>query len=248
MVALERRLYRLLLRLHPAAFRNQFAREMALDYDDALRTLGAARLWADLLRSLVHQWTEPTFFPRAADAPIPLHPLLTGQYLMIGSDMLTPFELARGSVLFAVLIFALGFAANIQNNQTMSRLRNVAVNQNHTGLGYAGNPTSKAAASEGERDTTSSDSQLYMVARSPSSAYHFPRAKNRQVHGWGLRRGIRIWSLAELSWWELLLRCTLVSAVIWLISFALRSSRSLGMRAVLTALGLLGVAVSVAFR
>ena len=49
--------YRAIVRLHPADFRNEFGREMVLDFEDALQSYGLGRLWSDLLWSLVRQWS-----------------------------------------------------------------------------------------------------------------------------------------------------------------------------------------------
>jgi len=54
--AVQRRIYGTVLRLHPAPFR-QFARQMLLDFDDALPQRGFTQLLADAIVSLARQWT-----------------------------------------------------------------------------------------------------------------------------------------------------------------------------------------------
>ena len=131
MLVLKRRLYRLILRLHPASFRNRFAREMSLDFEDALATYGFSRLLADATHSLLRQWTTPVFSPSREQAPIPSHPLLAGHYMPLTDVPLTPFELLRGSMLFAVLLFMLSLAFNARiNHSTARNLRGLPANQN----------------------------------------------------------------------------------------------------------------------
>ena len=51
-----RSLYRLLLKLHPPAFRERFAEEMLWIFDEAAATQGVPRLFADAFVSLMRQW------------------------------------------------------------------------------------------------------------------------------------------------------------------------------------------------
>ena len=51
-----RSLYRLLLNLHPPAFRERFAEEMLWIFDEAAGTQGVSRLFADAVISLMRQW------------------------------------------------------------------------------------------------------------------------------------------------------------------------------------------------
>jgi cytoskeletal protein RodZ len=48
--------YRLLLALHPSAFRARFEGEMLLTFEDALGSEGGFRLLLDAVRSLLRQW------------------------------------------------------------------------------------------------------------------------------------------------------------------------------------------------
>jgi uncharacterized protein (TIGR03435 family) len=129
----KRRLYQLILRLHPAAFRNRFAREMSLDFEDALATYGFSRLLLDATRSLFRQWAAPIFSPSREQAPIPSHPLLAGQYMPLTDTPLTPFELLRGSLLFAVLLFLLSLAFSARTNRVAGgSFQGLPANQNTT--------------------------------------------------------------------------------------------------------------------
>jgi hypothetical protein len=51
-----RTVYKFLLRLHPPAFRRQFAAEMLWIFDEAAKTSGAPALVADGFISLIRQW------------------------------------------------------------------------------------------------------------------------------------------------------------------------------------------------
>jgi hypothetical protein len=53
---MSRRLYRLLVRLHPPAFRREFAAEMLWIYDQAVAESGGGALVLDAFVSLVRQW------------------------------------------------------------------------------------------------------------------------------------------------------------------------------------------------
>jgi uncharacterized protein (TIGR03435 family) len=108
------RLYGLIVRMHPADFRDEFGREMMLDFDDALHTYGVGRLWRDALRSLARQWSA-RILSSASDPISASRPsLLAGQYVMIREERLTMIELVRGLVvsvtLFALCLFGLGGA------------------------------------------------------------------------------------------------------------------------------------------
>ncbi len=67
-----RSLYRLLLNLHPPAFRERFAEEMLWIFDEAAATQGAPQLFADVFASLMRQWVvrpESWHMPLAAVVP-----------------------------------------------------------------------------------------------------------------------------------------------------------------------------------
>jgi D-alanyl-D-alanine carboxypeptidase len=69
--SMYRSLYRLLLKLHPVAFRERFAEEMLWIFDEASATHGTPRLFADAFVSLMRQWIvrrESWHMPLAAAA------------------------------------------------------------------------------------------------------------------------------------------------------------------------------------
>ncbi len=53
---MTRVLYRCLVRMHPAAFRQQYAGEMLWIFDEVASAQGVARLFADGFLSLARQW------------------------------------------------------------------------------------------------------------------------------------------------------------------------------------------------
>ena len=114
MHTLYRRIYRLLLRLHPPTFRNEFACEMALDFEDALHTYGFGHLLLDAASSLARQWSVHVI----SDAPNPVSArrpsLLAGDYVIVHDRAITALELGRGilasTVMFALCISALSIS------------------------------------------------------------------------------------------------------------------------------------------
>jgi uncharacterized protein (TIGR03435 family) len=118
MNTLHRRIYRLLLCLHPAAFRNEFAREMALDFEEAQHTYGLARLFLDAFSSLVRQWSagvssaapDPIFVPRPS--------LLAGNYVMVQNKSLTPLQLGLGLIGSAAQLALCLFALSASSGHT----------------------------------------------------------------------------------------------------------------------------------
>jgi uncharacterized protein (TIGR03435 family) len=105
-----RRVYRLLLWMHPKAFREEFGPEMAMDFEDGVRDGKAGALYWDGVVSLGRQWMlrggAPAAQVRAVEGPC----LLSGRYGMIGVDRLTPFELLRGMVVSTAIIAVLALA------------------------------------------------------------------------------------------------------------------------------------------
>jgi imidazolonepropionase-like amidohydrolase len=101
---MQRRSYRLLLHLHPPSFRNRFAEEMLLDYQDLLRDTGALQLTADLIQSLAKQWIE-TLLSGLCSRPAEARPaFLTGNCALEFHPPMSPLEVARGFAL-SVLLF-----------------------------------------------------------------------------------------------------------------------------------------------
>ncbi len=105
------RAYRLLLRLHPATFYDQFAREMALDFEDALQTYGVSHLFLDAARSLARQWFVSIFSADPASIFGPRPSLLAGNYVMVCNRSLTPLKFLLGLIAsvtqLALCLFAL---------------------------------------------------------------------------------------------------------------------------------------------
>src|SRR5258708_14477161 len=105
---LQRRLYGVIVRLHPAAFRNEFGREMMIDFEDALASNGFEALCLDGLLSLGRQWAVCAFPGAAEQEHITRQSLLAGQYVTVSQGCLTMFDLARASVLSVMLFLAIG--------------------------------------------------------------------------------------------------------------------------------------------
>jgi uncharacterized protein (TIGR03435 family) len=98
--------------MHPADFRNEFGREMMLDFEDALHSYGLGRLGPDVLWSMVRQWSACVLSGGPEQSPALRPSLLAGQYVMIREERLTMIELGRGLVvtvtIFALCMFGLG--------------------------------------------------------------------------------------------------------------------------------------------
>ena len=63
---IKRRIYQLLLRMHPPAFRERFADEMLWLFDETLGDAGLFKLYTDAACSLVKQHTANDSVPRSA--------------------------------------------------------------------------------------------------------------------------------------------------------------------------------------
>ena len=236
MLPLKRRLYQLILRLHPASFRDRFAREMSLDFEDALATYGFPRLLADAAGSLGRQWTAaPISFARTAPvAPSPLHPLLAGQYLVLEGEPLTPFELLRGTLLFAVMLFVLSLALKHGGNYIHSgHLPGLPTNQTDTlqrpqdgpFMPTPGDPSRNAVLIHPDRN----------LSLHPESARYFVRTEGHSRD-----------PLSE-TWGRFFLRCAVISAIVWLTSLLVRRNRGIGVRVAFVALGMIAVVLASAY-
>jgi hypothetical protein len=73
---IKRRIYRLLLRLHPPAFRERFADEMLWLFDETLGDAGLFKLYTDAAYSLVKQHTANE--PGPPSAPQLFHAVYIG--------------------------------------------------------------------------------------------------------------------------------------------------------------------------
>ena len=92
-----RRIYQLLLALHPAAFRERFAEEMLWVFDQSVADTGACHALADGALSVMKQWAANDVRPSPA----------RGMFGRLPSQSLSPQLLAQVTIVAA--LFALGF-------------------------------------------------------------------------------------------------------------------------------------------
>lgn len=105
MKTFQRRSALLLLRLHPSSFRERFAVEMLLDYEDLCHYHGFVWLSLDLFLSLLRQWGL-LFRAKIWPEPVTSRPaFLAGDYSLGFQAPLTPLEIMRGFA-FSVLFFS----------------------------------------------------------------------------------------------------------------------------------------------
>jgi uncharacterized protein (TIGR03435 family) len=240
------RIYSSVLRLHPLAFRDEFGREMERDFDDALGERGFAPLLGDAFLSVARQWRTRAFAAPEMAQPTPSRPLLAGQYLAVDrGSSLTAFDLARAALLSLLLVLTIGFAAGIPNRRVIADLQTVRVSHDG-GIDTGGNNPPPAGNNDGRREASG--------AREPESTSSYGTAlhgKGRvrlhpEATGWSLRPRTRVvWQAPSLA--DAVRQFAMISVVVWLTSFFLRCSPGIGRRMLLTALGLLGLAASVAF-
>jgi uncharacterized protein (TIGR03435 family) len=166
MSSFRRRLYRAIVRMHPADFRDEFGREMMLDFEDALHTYGLGRLWRDVLWSLARQWSACVLSSASDPISAPRPSLLAGQYVMIREERLTMIELGRGLVvsvtLLALCMFGMGGAP--RDARRAVDLPIVYASSSTTATGRNANRDSPQPAGE----SSSSDSKL---SRGAGSAF-----------------------------------------------------------------------------
>jgi hypothetical protein len=237
MLSLKRRLYRLILRLHPAAFRARFAREMSLDFEDALATYGFPRLLLDATGSLFRQWTTaPVFSATRPQAPTSSHPLLAGHYIVLEGDPLTPLELLRGTVLFALMFFTLAFALSHGGNYIRAG-RNIGLG------GGIGNLSQRPSAPLANAPAPAPDSSQTSIVPTSSLPSQYAMA-NRTGHTIYVNPATQAIGRQTESWKEFFLRCAIVSAIVWLTSFLVRRARGIGIRIAFAAAGLFAVAIA----
>ncbi len=102
-----RKCYSLLLRLHPAAFRQRFGQEMLAIFDEVAVCQGARGLFLDAGVSLFRQWVlRPEF--RTADACIPV-PAGAPGFTSLEDYRMRPVAVMYGSVLSVFLFWAVIF-------------------------------------------------------------------------------------------------------------------------------------------
>jgi uncharacterized protein (TIGR03435 family) len=104
MTLLQRRLYRLLVRLHPTEFRHDSGRDMELDFEDASAHTRFATLYLDALISLGRQWLESSLSGGADRGTAQKASLLAGQYTTFGDEPLAALQLGRGLLAALMLI------------------------------------------------------------------------------------------------------------------------------------------------
>ena len=101
----QRRCALWLVRLHPSSFRQRFAVEMLLDYEDLCRSHGCVWLSLDLLLSLFRQWGVLVQARIWREPAMSRPAFLAGDYALGFQTLLTPFEVTRG-LASSVLLFA----------------------------------------------------------------------------------------------------------------------------------------------
>jgi len=92
-----RRVYQLLLALHPAGFRERFAQEMLWVFDQSVADTGVCHALADGTLSAMKQWAANDVSPRADD----------GMFGRVPTQSLSPQLLAQVTILATIV--ALGF-------------------------------------------------------------------------------------------------------------------------------------------
>jgi hypothetical protein len=70
----NRMVYRTILHLHPAPFRERFAGEMLWIFDETFSEFGMWRLATDALSSLLKQWVAADTVPKTASTPFQFEP------------------------------------------------------------------------------------------------------------------------------------------------------------------------------
>lgn len=93
----SRGLYRLLLLLHPPAFRERFAGEMLWIFDQSVADTGTVRVMADGCVSLVTQWMASDAVPQAN----------TGSFQIVPADSLSARRLTQATAI--ALVLTVGF-------------------------------------------------------------------------------------------------------------------------------------------
>ena len=99
MNGMGRRLYELIVKMHPAGFRLEFGGEMTLDYNDALHSYGLPGLYRDAVASVVRQWVALVIAEEREVRMVARPSLLGGQYVTVFEGGLTAIDFFRGSVL-----------------------------------------------------------------------------------------------------------------------------------------------------
>jgi hypothetical protein len=119
MHTLHRRLYRLLVRLHPAAVRNEFACEMALDFEDSVHAYGLACLFLDATGSLARRWSARILFGASNPISVARPSLLAGNYVIVHDKTFTPLELGRGLLASTAMLALCCFVLSVSPGHTL---------------------------------------------------------------------------------------------------------------------------------
>src|SRR6478736_8522066 len=110
-----RSLYRYLVRLHPAAFRREFAEEMLWIFDQASARGTTAPLFADALSSLARQWVlrAPWGKLPSGDAiPVPVGSgSFAWEHIALPETPLSASRILQGSAVAIAFMALLSFAA-----------------------------------------------------------------------------------------------------------------------------------------
>jgi CubicO group peptidase (beta-lactamase class C family) len=115
--SLSRSLYRALLRLHPEAFRHEFACEMLWIFDEVSAVRSATPLLADAAGSLARQWLLRSHTGETASSELQQPALrvavelFAGEHILVPEDRLSARRLLQGTVVAAVFMAVLAFAA-----------------------------------------------------------------------------------------------------------------------------------------
>jgi uncharacterized protein (TIGR03435 family) len=109
--------------MHPAPFRDEFGREMLLDFEEGVATLGSTRLCADALLSLGRQWVR-SGVSGGFERPCGSGPsLLGGHYVTVREQRLNVLEWGRGllasTVLLGLCAYWLSSGSRIPSNSGM---------------------------------------------------------------------------------------------------------------------------------
>ena len=187
--SLPRFAYRLLLRLHPPAFRRQFEEEMLWVFDELAEERGAAALCLDAFASLARQWVVRSFLQRLLVGDIGLSParslaagLFTWERIGFPERPLPVPRIVQGSLASVAFLVSLSVAglgtgdtAKAYGVAHGTREAACAVQPRHGG----GSLTRAARANEG-RTSLSNASVVPAVARSDEEKARFADSKTTQ--------------------------------------------------------------------
>lgn len=180
--------YRLLLRLHPPAFRRQFEEEMLWVFDELAEERGAAALFVDAFASLARQWVVRSFLQRLLVGDIGLSParslaagLFTWERIGFPERPLPVPRIVQGSLASVAFLVSLsvaglgtGDAAKFYGASHGTREAACATQPRR-----GGSLTRDAGASDG-RTSLSNASVIPAVARSSEEKARFVDSKTEQ--------------------------------------------------------------------